>query len=193
MLHNNSLDESSPPATSFTCSQRLPAQHAAGAGQGVGDQSKQQHAGEEADGRLAQQELGHRQGKSGQQGKCSVAHKKTCCLMSCSCTCLAVVWSLTRARTCGGHSRPRTHARTHSHTQVGVLLLNLGGPDTLDDVQPFLYNLFADPDIIRCVVERSGVPTRHCVHAVCACVCVNMLAAHTGHAVCLLCAVRVWV
>jgi protoporphyrin/coproporphyrin ferrochelatase len=29
------------------------------------------------------------------------------------------------------------------------MLLNLGGPDTLDDVQPFLYNLFADPDIIR--------------------------------------------
>ena len=30
-----------------------------------------------------------------------------------------------------------------------MLLLNLGGPETLDDVQPFLYNLFADPDIIR--------------------------------------------
>lgn len=29
--------------------------------------------------------------------------------------------------------------------RVGVLLLNLGGPETLDDVQPFLYNLFADP------------------------------------------------
>ncbi|KAL9226874.1 hypothetical protein vseg_002635 [Gypsophila vaccaria] len=39
-----------------------------------------------------------------------------------------------------------------SHTEeekIGVLLLNLGGPDKLDDVQPFLYNLFADPDIIR--------------------------------------------
>ncbi|XP_062099193.1 ferrochelatase-2, chloroplastic [Humulus lupulus] len=41
-----------------------------------------------------------------------------------------------------------------SHSQVeeekvGVLLLNLGGPETLNDVQPFLYNLFADPDIIR--------------------------------------------
>jgi ferrochelatase len=33
--------------------------------------------------------------------------------------------------------------------KVGVLLLNLGGPETLDDVRPFLYNLFADPDIIR--------------------------------------------
>eukprot|EP00240_Pyramimonas_obovata_P001523 CAMPEP_0118934276 /NCGR_PEP_ID=MMETSP1169-20130426/13731_1 /TAXON_ID=36882 /ORGANISM="Pyramimonas obovata, Strain CCMP722" /LENGTH=494 /DNA_ID=CAMNT_0006877159 /DNA_START=282 /DNA_END=1766 /DNA_ORIENTATION=+ len=33
--------------------------------------------------------------------------------------------------------------------KIGVLLLNLGGPDKLEDVQPFLYNLFADPDIIR--------------------------------------------
>ncbi|KAH1109857.1 hypothetical protein AAZX31_04G049500 [Glycine max] len=33
--------------------------------------------------------------------------------------------------------------------KVGVLLLNLGGPETLSDVQPFLFNLFADPDIIR--------------------------------------------
>ena len=33
--------------------------------------------------------------------------------------------------------------------QVGVLLLNLGGPEKLQDVRPFLYNLFADPEIIR--------------------------------------------
>ncbi|KZV37221.1 ferrochelatase-2, chloroplastic-like [Dorcoceras hygrometricum] len=33
--------------------------------------------------------------------------------------------------------------------KIGVMLLNLGGPETLDDVQPFLFNLFADPDIIR--------------------------------------------
>ena len=33
--------------------------------------------------------------------------------------------------------------------KVGVLLLNLGGPETLDDVQPFLFNLFADDSIIR--------------------------------------------
>eukprot|EP00195_Chlamydomonas_chlamydogama_P010576 CAMPEP_0202902352 /NCGR_PEP_ID=MMETSP1392-20130828/16804_1 /ASSEMBLY_ACC=CAM_ASM_000868 /TAXON_ID=225041 /ORGANISM="Chlamydomonas chlamydogama, Strain SAG 11-48b" /LENGTH=441 /DNA_ID=CAMNT_0049589101 /DNA_START=343 /DNA_END=1668 /DNA_ORIENTATION=+ len=36
-----------------------------------------------------------------------------------------------------------------STDKVGVLLLNLGGPDSLEDVQPFLYNLFADPEIIR--------------------------------------------
>jgi protoporphyrin/coproporphyrin ferrochelatase len=36
-----------------------------------------------------------------------------------------------------------------SSPNVGVLLLNLGGPETGDDVEGFLYNLFADPDIIR--------------------------------------------
>jgi protoporphyrin/coproporphyrin ferrochelatase len=33
--------------------------------------------------------------------------------------------------------------------RVGVLLLNLGGPDELKDVRQFLYNLFSDPEIIR--------------------------------------------
>jgi protoporphyrin/coproporphyrin ferrochelatase len=31
----------------------------------------------------------------------------------------------------------------------GVLLFNLGGPENLQDVRPFLYNLFSDPEIIR--------------------------------------------
>lgn len=33
--------------------------------------------------------------------------------------------------------------------RVGVLLLNLGGPEQIEDVRPFLFNLFADPEIIR--------------------------------------------
>ncbi len=33
--------------------------------------------------------------------------------------------------------------------KTGVLLLNLGGPEKMDDVQPFLYNLFSDRQIIR--------------------------------------------
>jgi ferrochelatase len=33
--------------------------------------------------------------------------------------------------------------------RVGVLLLNLGGPETIEDVRPFLFNLFSDPEIIR--------------------------------------------
>lgn len=31
---------------------------------------------------------------------------------------------------------------------VAVVLLQLGGPDSLESVEPFLYNLFCDPDII---------------------------------------------
>lgn len=31
---------------------------------------------------------------------------------------------------------------------LGVVLLQLGGPDSLDSVEPFLYNLFCDPEII---------------------------------------------
>ena len=33
--------------------------------------------------------------------------------------------------------------------RLGILLLNLGGPDKLEDVRPFLYNLFSDPELIR--------------------------------------------
>ncbi len=32
---------------------------------------------------------------------------------------------------------------------IGVVLLNLGGPEKLEDVEPFLYNLFSDRMIIR--------------------------------------------
>ncbi|MBI3592513.1 MAG: ferrochelatase [Nitrospirae bacterium] len=32
---------------------------------------------------------------------------------------------------------------------IGIILLNLGGPDSLAAVKPFLYNLFSDRDIIR--------------------------------------------
>ena len=32
---------------------------------------------------------------------------------------------------------------------IGVILLNLGGPDSLRAVRPFLYNLFSDREIIR--------------------------------------------
>ncbi len=31
----------------------------------------------------------------------------------------------------------------------GVLLFNLGGPENLNEVRPFLFNLFSDPEIIR--------------------------------------------
>jgi ferrochelatase len=39
-----------------------------------------------------------------------------------------------------------------------VVLLNLGGPERLQDVKPFLYNLFADPEIIRLPVRSLQRP-----------------------------------
>src|SRR5260221_13759552 len=32
--------------------------------------------------------------------------------------------------------------------KVAVVLFQLGGPDSMEAVKPFLYNLFCDPDII---------------------------------------------
>ncbi|MFN0119506.1 MAG: ferrochelatase [Blastocatellia bacterium] len=42
--------------------------------------------------------------------------------------------------------------------KLGVLLFNLGGPETLADVRPFLYNLFSDPEIIRLPVRAMQKP-----------------------------------
>ena len=55
------------------------------------------------------------------------------------------VWERTGQST-GSYDNNRVEEQTE---KVGVLLLNLGGPETLDDVQPFLYNLFNDDSIIR--------------------------------------------
>src|ERR1051325_729139 len=33
-------------------------------------------------------------------------------------------------------------------SKLGVVLFQLGGPDSLESIEPFLYNLFCDPDII---------------------------------------------
>ncbi|MBA0643737.1 hypothetical protein Goklo_028001, partial [Gossypium klotzschianum] len=41
--------------------------------------------------------------------------------------------------------------------KIGVLLLNLGGPENLEDVQPFLFNLFADP-VVFVIVLRYHYP-----------------------------------
>jgi ferrochelatase len=40
--------------------------------------------------------------------------------------------------------------------RVGVVLFQLGGPDTLEAIEPFLYNLFCDPDIIDFPFARIG-------------------------------------
>jgi Ferrochelatase len=48
-----------------------------------------------------------------------------------------------------GLKKPVKNNVVKAPLKLGVLLLNLGGPETMDDVEGFLYNLFADPDIIR--------------------------------------------
>lgn len=40
--------------------------------------------------------------------------------------------------------------------RIGVVLFQLGGPDTLEAIEPFLYNLFCDPDIIDFPFARLG-------------------------------------
>jgi protoporphyrin/coproporphyrin ferrochelatase len=45
---------------------------------------------------------------------------------------------------------------TRTTRRVGVVLFQLGGPDTLEAIEPFLYNLFCDPDIIDFPFARIG-------------------------------------
>jgi ferrochelatase len=40
--------------------------------------------------------------------------------------------------------------------RVGIVLFQLGGPDTLEAIEPFLFNLFCDPDIIDFPFARLG-------------------------------------
>ena len=40
--------------------------------------------------------------------------------------------------------------------RLGVVLFQLGGPDTLEAIEPFLFNLFCDPDIIDFPFARIG-------------------------------------
>ena len=45
---------------------------------------------------------------------------------------------------------------TRTTRRVGIVLLQLGGPDKLEAIEPFLYNLFCDPDIIDFPFARIG-------------------------------------
>lgn len=45
---------------------------------------------------------------------------------------------------------------TRSTRRFGVVLFQLGGPDSLEAIEPFLYNLFCDPDIIDFPLARIG-------------------------------------
>ncbi len=45
------------------------------------------------------------------------------------------------------------------NSSLAVVLFQLGGPDSLDAVEPFLFNLFSDPDIIDFPFARLARPT----------------------------------
>jgi protoporphyrin/coproporphyrin ferrochelatase len=59
--------------------------------------------------------------------------------------------------------------------RTAIVLMNLGGPDSLDAVEPFLFNLFRDPAIIRLprllrlplarLVARGRAPTARDIYA----------------------------
>jgi ferrochelatase len=44
---------------------------------------------------------------------------------------------------------PKLTLKNNTERSTGILLLNLGGPDSLRAVKPFLFNLFSDREIIR--------------------------------------------
>ncbi|XP_053379818.1 ferrochelatase, mitochondrial-like [Mercenaria mercenaria] len=52
------------------------------------------------------------------------------------------------ATTTGYHGN-RRFASTDSKPKTGILMLNMGGPETLDEVHEFLLNLFKDRDLIQ--------------------------------------------
>jgi ferrochelatase len=67
-------------------------------------------------------------------------------------------------------------SRTLQRGKNGVILLNMGGPDTLEHVRPFLFNLFSDREIIRLgpaflqkflawVISRRRAPKSRAIYA----------------------------
>ncbi len=56
------------------------------------------------------------------------------------------------------HGSPSSISR-RDPGRIAVVLMQLGGPDSLAAVEPFLYNLFSDPDIIDFPFARLARPT----------------------------------
>jgi len=52
-----------------------------------------------------------------------------------------------------------SHQSARNGATLGVVLFQLGGPDSLEAVEPFLRNLFSDPDIIDFPFARLARPT----------------------------------
>lgn len=76
-------------------------------------------------------------------------------------TCTSTLYHASRQGFCGQEGTGQELIRPHAdavtsmsntsistNARVGVVLFQLGGPDSLEAIEPFLYNLFSDPDII---------------------------------------------
>lgn len=47
-----------------------------------------------------------------------------------------------------------TSGNSKSNVKTGILMLNMGGPSSLEEVEPFLTRLFTDTDIINMPFQR---------------------------------------
>ncbi len=74
---------------------------------------------------------------------CSIAEQHDCCLADIQ----------------GIQLNPTSHEDAGGSRAVGVVLFQLGGPDSPEAIEPFLYNLFTDPDIIDFPFARLARPT----------------------------------
>jgi Protoheme ferro-lyase (ferrochelatase) len=63
------------------------------------------------------------------------------------CTTFSVKWR--PFRVLGSYAQMRSN-------RLGVVLFQLGGPETLEAIEPFLFNLFCDPDIIDFPFAKIG-------------------------------------
>lgn len=54
-----------------------------------------------------------------------------------------------------GEFYPRTPVAIERGDRIGVIMMNMGGPGTLDEIQPFLYNLFMDPVLVDVPVPKA--------------------------------------
>ena len=52
----------------------------------------------------------------------------------------------------------------NDEAKLGVVLFQLGGPDSPGAVEPFLYNLFCDPDIINFPLALAGPQAPGALH-----------------------------
>lgn len=55
----------------------------------------------------------------------------------------------------------RTESTAKENVKTGILMLNMGGPKNLDDVEPFLRSLFLDNDIIQLPLQKYGKANKH--------------------------------